>query len=141
MNIRCPHCKSTKGYYTLNSFKDVPVLFSFDGTVKKIKADVNDSCRRKDAYCISCQKVIMTARELEMKIRGQRMDNPIQKYRKLAGYTQGQLSELLGCSRSTIAEWEKRNSAPRKKEHIAMMNKLFKHSGFIKEFCEFYGIE
>lgn len=141
MKIRCPHCNSTKGYYTINCFHDVPVYYDFEGSVTKIDANVRESRRRKDAYCVNCNKVIMTARVLEMKMRGQNKDNPIAVYRKKAGYTQTQLAALLGCSRSSIAEWEKRNSLPRDKEQIKKMNKLFKNAEFMVELKDFYGYE
>lgn len=140
MNLQCPHCGSVRGYYTLNNFKDVPVFFGFDGSVKEIKVNEKEGCRRKDAYCISCKKIISTARDLELRIRSQKEQNPIAKFRKMSGYTQGELAELLGCSRSSVAQWELRNSAPRKKLFIKRMSRLFNHPEFMKEFCEFYDI-
>ena len=138
MEIRCPKCNSSKGYYTLNDFKDVPVYYTFAGAVTKIDFDLDKiSTLRKNAYCISYGQVISTFKELQKKVKRGQEKNPIAIYRKRMGYTQENLAEHLGCSRVTVAAWESKGVKPRI-QYLDKMEALFCDTGFMKSVENYY---
>ena len=139
MEIKCPHCGSRRGYYTLNDFKNVPVHYNFDGTVRKVAfKDGTIKEIRKNAYCLECNQLISTVKELQKKVRVQTKAHPIKLNRKRVGITQEKLAEYLGCTRETVAYWECQGVTIQKPEYIKQMNKLFGNPDFRKELKAYY---
>lgn len=139
IEIVCPHCGSSKGYYSLNDFKNVPVHYNFDGSIKKV--DFNKEFidgRRKNAYCLDCNQLISTVRELQKKVRIQSNKHPVAVNRKRLHMTQEKLAEYLGCARETVAFWECKGVRIQKDEYIEKMNDLFKNPNFCNDLKKYY---
>lgn len=139
LDIRCPHCGSDKGYYSLNDFKNIPVYCNFDGSIKKVNFDIEYiASRRKNAYCIECNQLISTVRELQKKVRAKSQRHPVAVNRKRLHITQEKLAAYLGCTRETIAYWENQGVRIQNAEYIDKMSDIFRNSNFGNEIREYY---
>lgn len=139
MIIRCPHCQSTKGYYTLNDFHNVPVYHDADTSTVKVEFSIAEiKAIRKNAYCSNCGQIIGTINEIQKLFRKETKENPIAANRKKKHITQKQLALLLNCSRETIAYWEAKGVRPRNFIYIKKMEEIFQNPNFLDEFIEYY---
>lgn len=69
MNITCKHCGSDKGFYIkTHLWARINTYFNNDGSLSEENGNPCDSLieeRGKNAYCISCDKVICKVEEIE----------------------------------------------------------------------------
>lgn len=69
----CPHCGSTDGFYTFDTYKNIPYRMGFDGTNQDNSEMYENATiyRGKLAYCQQCNKVICRVSTLENKWKGE----------------------------------------------------------------------